>query len=89
MCNLVPRLLGMQSVHVWRARYPFSCDHDVVVIGPEFLEQKGNVIQQTLRSMLSVYDIRSLIAICVHVVSCLTPLHSLSCSESWGTPTHN
>ena len=86
MCNLIPRLLGTQSVHVWRAWYPFSRDHDVVVIGPEFLEQKGNVIQQTLRSMLSVYDIRSLIAIYVHVVSSPTPLHS---SESWGTPTHN
>ena len=37
----------------------------VIKIGPEFLEQKGNVlrvIQPTLRSTLGVYDIRSPIA---------------------------
>ena len=43
-------------------------DHDVIKIGPEFLEQKGNVlrvIQPALRSTLGVYDIRSPIAIYV------------------------
>ena len=44
----------MRNVHL------FSCDHDVIKIGPGFLEQKANilsVIQPTLRSTLSVYDI--------------------------------
>ena len=39
----------------------FSRDHDVIEIGTEFLEQKGNVlrvIQPALRSTLGVYDIR-------------------------------
>ena len=38
----------------------------VIKIGPEFLEQKGNVlsvIQPALRSTLSVYDVRPLIVI--------------------------
>ena len=38
----------------------------VIKIGPEFLEQKGNVlsvIQPALRSMLGVYDIRPPIVI--------------------------
>ena len=51
--------------YAWRAWYLFSRDHDVIEIGPEFLEQKGNVlhiIQPTLRSMLDMYDIRSPIA---------------------------
>ena len=59
--SLVPRLPGTRNVHAWRAWYLFSHDHDVIEIGPEFLEQKGNVlrvIQPTLRSMLGVYDIR-------------------------------
>ena len=46
----------------------FSRDHDVIKIGPEFLELKGNVlriIQPALRSTLSVYDIRPPIAIYV------------------------
>ena len=37
----------------------------VIKIGPEILEQKGNVlrvIQPTFRSTLSVYDIRSPVA---------------------------
>ena len=56
---------GTRIIHAWRAWYIFSCDHDVIEIGPEFLEQKGNVlrvIQPTVRSTLGVYDIRSLIA---------------------------
>ena len=51
---------------MWRAWYIFSRDHDVIKIGPEFLEQKGNVlrvIQPALRSTLGVYDIRPLIVI--------------------------
>ena len=53
---------GMRIIHAWRAWYIFSRDHDVIKIGPEFLEQKGNllhVIQLTLHSTLGVYDIRS------------------------------
>ena len=48
-----------------RAWYLFSRDHDVIKIGPEFLEQKGNVlcvIQPALRSTLGVYDIHLAIA---------------------------
>ena len=63
--SLVPRLSGTRNVHAWRAWYIFSRDHDV---GPEILEQKGNVlhvIQPALRSTLGVYDIRSPIAIYV------------------------
>ena len=58
--SLVPRLSGMRTVHTWRAWYIFSRDHDVIEIGPEFLEQKVNVlrvIQPTWHSMLGVYDI--------------------------------
>ena len=43
-----------------RAWYIFSRDHDIIKIGPEFLEQKGNVlrvIQPALRSTLGMYDI--------------------------------
>ena len=50
------------------AWYIFSHDHDVIKIGPEILEQKGNVlhvIQPALHSTLGVYDIRSPIAIYV------------------------
>ena len=63
--SLVPRLSGTRIVHAWRAWYIFSRDHDVTKLGPEFLEQKGNlllIIQPTLRSTLGVYDIRSPIA---------------------------
>ena len=53
---------------MWRVWYLFARDHDVIKIGSEFLEQKGNVlrvIQPTLRSTLGVYDIRPLIVIYV------------------------
>ena len=73
-CRLLPGPLvasfpgSSRNVHAWRAWYPFSRDHDVIKIGPEYLEQKGNVlrvIQPTLRSMLGVYDICPPIAIYV------------------------
>ena len=63
--SLVPRLPGMRNVHVWRAWYLFSRDHDIIKIGPKLLEQKGNilhVIQSTLCSTLSVYGIQPPIA---------------------------
>ena len=66
--SLVPRLSGTRIIHAWRAWYIFSRDHDVIKIGPEFLEKKGNVlciIQPALRSTLGVYDICSPIAIYV------------------------
>ena len=56
----------MRNRHAWRAWYILSRDHDIIKIGPEFSEQKGNVlriIQQTLCSMLGVYDIRPPIVI--------------------------
>ena len=46
--------------------YIFSRDHDVIKIGPEFLELKGNIlriIQPALRSTLGVNDIRPPIVI--------------------------
>ena len=55
--------LEHEYVHAWRAWYFFSREHDVIEIGPEFLEQKGNVlriVQPTMRSTLGVYDIRLL-----------------------------
>ena len=58
--SLVPRLSGTRNIHAWRAWYIFSRDHDVIKIGPEFLEQKGNVlrvIQPALCSTLGVYDV--------------------------------
>ena len=61
--SLVPRL--PRNAKYTHMESPVSHDHDLIKIGPEFLGQKGNilrVIQQTLRSMLSVYDICSLIA---------------------------
>ena len=36
--------LGREDVYTGTAWYLFSCDHDVIKIGPEFLEQKGNVL---------------------------------------------
>ena len=66
--SFIPRLSGMRNVHVWRAWYIFSRDHYVIKIGPEFLEQKGNilrVIQPTLHPTLGIYNIRLLIAIYV------------------------
>ena len=37
-----------------------SCEHDVIEIGPEVLEQKANVfvVQPTMRSTLYVSDVR-------------------------------
>ena len=58
--SLVTRLPRMRNVQR-RAWYLFSHDHDVSKIGPEFLEQKGNVlrfIQRTLHSTLGVHDFR-------------------------------
>ena len=43
-----------------RAWYLFSCDHDIIKIRPEFLQQKDNifhVVQPTMHSTLGVYDI--------------------------------
>ena len=63
--SLVPGLSGTRIVHAWRAWYIFSRDHDANQLGPEFLEQKGNlllIIQSTLRSTLGVYNICSPIA---------------------------
>ena len=51
-----------EYVYTGRAWYLFSHEHDVIEIGPEFLEQKGNVlsiVQPNMRSTLSVYDICS------------------------------
>ena len=56
--------------HAWTARYIFSRDHDVIKIGPQFLEQKGNVlgvIQPALRSTLGVYDIRPPTVIYIYI----------------------
>ena len=56
----------MRIVHAWKAWYLSSRNHDVIKIGREFLEQKGNflrIIQPTLHSTLGVYDIHPLIAI--------------------------
>ena len=47
-------------MYVGRVWYLFSHDHDVIKIGPEFLEQKGNIlllVQPTMFSVCSVYDI--------------------------------
>ena len=82
--------LGNVSVEVmqaWRAWYFLSCDHGVIKIGPEFLEQKSNilhVVQPTMHSTLGVHDICPLI----RVVSCRLPL-LFFLYESFGTPTHN
>ena len=63
--SLVPRL--PRNAKYTHMEIPVSHDHDIIKIGPEFLGpeflgQKDNIIQQTLRSMLGVYDICSLIA---------------------------
>ena len=50
-----------EHVYAGRAWYLFSCEHDIVKIGPEFLEQKGNVlcvVQPNIRSTLGIYDIQ-------------------------------
>ena len=43
--SLVSRLShsGTGDVYMGRAWYLFSCNHDVIKIGPKFLEQKGNI----------------------------------------------
>ena len=51
----------MYARRVW---YLFSRDRDVIKIGPEFLEQKGNVlcvVRPTMHSVFGVYDIHPLI----------------------------
>ena len=35
--------LNIEVVQVWKAWYLFSCDHDIIEIGPEFVEQKGKL----------------------------------------------
>ena len=35
--------LNIEVVQVWKAWYLFSCDHDIIEIEPEFVEQKDNV----------------------------------------------
>ena len=58
--SLIPRLSGMQNIHMWRVWYILSRDHDVIKIGPEFLEQKGNVLRiiQPQRSMCMIFTPR-------------------------------
>ena len=54
------RNASIEVVQAWRAWYFLSRDHDVIEIGPEFLEQTGNVlcvVQPTMHSMFGVYDI--------------------------------
>ena len=53
-----------ECVYMGRAWYLLSREHDVIEIGPEFSEQKGNVlriVQPTMRPTLGVYDIHPLI----------------------------
>ena len=61
--SLVPRL-PCSRTRIREERYLFSREHDVIEIGPEFIEQKGNVrvLFNQLCSTLGVYDIHSLIA---------------------------
>ena len=64
-------LRNAKYTRAWRAGYIFSRDHDVIKIGPQFLEQKGNVlgvIQPVLRSTLGVYDIRPPIVIYIYII---------------------
>ena len=49
-----------ERVYARRVWYLFSRDRDVIKIGPEFLEQKGNVlcvVRPTIHSVFGVYDI--------------------------------
>ena len=41
---MVALFLERKYVYVGRAWYLFSYEHDIVKIGPGFLEQKGNVL---------------------------------------------
>ena len=55
----------LQNVNMY---IEYVYDHDVIKIGSEFLEQKGNVlcvVQPAMHSTLGVYDIHPLITICV------------------------
>ena len=69
---------------VW---YLLSRDHDVIKIEAEFLEQKGNVlhvVQPTMCSTLSVYDIHTPTACSkLPATFALYPF-----SESLGMPMH-
>ena len=54
------RNASIEIMQAWKAWY-FCHDYDVIKIGEEFLEQKGNilrVVQSPMRSTLGVYDIR-------------------------------
>ena len=55
---LVPRLphsVMQIIIYIGRAWYLFSREHDVIENErPEFLEQKGNIVQPTMRSILCV-----------------------------------
>ena len=62
-------------------------DHDIIEIGPEFLEQKGNVLLIAQPTKVAC-DIRPSIVRYMHVVSCSLPL-LFSCPEPSGTPTYN
>ena len=55
-------MLRNTSIEIMRGEPCIFVSHDHgITVGPEFLEQKGNilhVVQLTMRSKLSVYDIR-------------------------------
>ena len=73
----VVRLSGVktQIVYAWRAWYPFSCDHDQIEIGAEFLGQKSNVLCVITNFAFNAWCVWYLLPnslICV--VSCLIPL---------------
>ena len=74
------RNVSVEVMQAWRAWYFLSCNHGVIKIGPEILEQKSNilhVVQPTMHSTLDVHDICPLI----RVVSCPLPLLFLN---PWG-----
>ena len=51
--------------YVYQGEAGIFSHYDIIKIGPEFLKQKGNVlhvVQPTMRSTLSVYDIHPPIA---------------------------
>ena len=96
--SLIPRLpLSGTQICVHRecsAWYLFSCEHNIIKIGPQFLEQKTAFCvlfnQLSVQCSVHVYDIRLPIARYVYS-TCKLPatLISFSCSESLGMPTHN
>lgn len=61
---MFPGLPTPEREHVYARRvwYLFSRDHDVIEIGPEFLEQTGNVLCVVQPTMFDVYDIHPPIA---------------------------